>query len=265
MSASASKLLEGKRALVTGGASGIGRAAARLLVEHGARVALLDVDEAAARDAARELDAVAVVADVADETAVAAAVSRAGEELRGLDVLINNAGTGKLAPATDYSKQDWTRLVEVNLAGAFYVMQAAVPLLRASGNGVIVNNASASGVRPTRGELPYSAAKAGLIALTQGAAQELAPAIRVNAVSPGVIRTPMSEPLFRDEETLAPVRGATPLGRTGTAEEVAAVILFLASDLSSFMTGQNLIVDGGLGLPQAGIDEVLKKLLGVRS
>jgi len=118
---------------------------------------------------------------------------------------------------------------------------------------------------PTRGEVPYSAAKAGLIALTQGSAQEYGPEVRINAVSPGLIRTPMSEALFTEPTLLDPVRRATPLARCGTAEDVAAVILFLTSDLSRYMTGQNLVVDGGMGLPQAGIDEVLRSLLDRRA
>ena len=254
------KLLAGKRALITGGASGIGRAAARLFVEHGARVAILDVDGAAARRAAAEIGAVAFEADVSDARAIGSAVDAVADELGGLDLVVNNAGIGQLAQFEEYTTEQWRRLLDVNLTGVFNVTKAAVGFLRERG-GAIVNNASGSGVRPTRGELPYSAAKAGVIALTQGAAQEYGPAIRVNCVSPGVIRTPMSEGLFAKPSMLEPVRESTPLGRTGTADEVAAVILFLASNLSSFMTGQNLIVDGGLGLPQAGIDQLLKQLL----
>jgi len=113
-------------------------------------------------------------------------------------------------------------------------------------------------VRPTRGELPYSAAKAGVVALTQGAAQEYGPTIRVNAVSPGVVRTPMTELLYQNPETLDPIENSTPLRRTGEVEEIADVIHFLCSDASRFVTGQNLVVDGGMSLPQAGIDETLR-------
>jgi meso-butanediol dehydrogenase / (S,S)-butanediol dehydrogenase / diacetyl reductase len=155
---------------------------------------------------------------------------------------------------------DWRRMIEVNLSGVFHLTRAAIPLMREHG-GVIVNNASASGVQPTRGEGAYSAAKAGVIALTRSAALEYGPAVRVNCVSPGLIRTPMSEALFTNPDVLEPVRRATPLGRAGTSEEIADVILFLASDLSRFMTGQNLVVDGGMTLPQAGIDDVLRSIL----
>ncbi|MFT5443208.1 MAG: NAD(P)-dependent dehydrogenase (short-subunit alcohol dehydrogenase family), partial [Myxococcota bacterium] len=112
-----------------------------------------------------------------------------------------------------------------------------------------------------RGELPYSAAKAGVVALTQGAAQEYGPTIRVNAISPGIIRTPMTEPLYTMPDALAPVERSTPLRRTGEVEEVADVVHFLCTDASRFMTGQNLVLDGGMNLPQAGIDETLKASL----
>jgi len=152
-------------------------------------------------------------------------------------------------------------MIEVNLSGVFYAMRAAIPAMLRSGAGVIVNNASGSAPRPTRGEGAYSAAKAGVVALTQIAAQEYGPTIRVNCISPGLIRTPMSEALFARPETLEPLRRSAPLARAGSAEEVADVALFLASELSRYMTGQNLVVDGGVGLAQTGIDDVLKSLL----
>jgi len=256
-------LLAGKRALVTGGASGIGRAVARRFVEEGARVALVDRDGEGASAAAEEIgaDARAFEADVGDPRAARAAVDRAAEALGGLDVVSNNAGVGRLLALEQVSPELFDELVRVNLNGTFHVMQAAIPHLRAAGGGSIVNNASGSGVRPTRGELPYAAAKAGVIAATLGAAQECGPEIRVNCVSPGVVRTAMTEPLFQAPGLLEPVVAATPLGRTGTAEEVADVILFLASDLARWVTGQNLVVDGGMGLPQAGIDDVLRAVL----
>jgi NAD(P)-dependent dehydrogenase (short-subunit alcohol dehydrogenase family) len=181
--------------------------------------------------------------------------------MAGLSILVNNAGVGHLALLHRNSPEDFDRLLRVNLGGVFHAMRAAIPIMLEQGGGAIVNNASGSGVRPTRGELPYSAAKAGVIALTRGAAQEYGPKIRVNCVSPGVIRTPMSEGLFRLPKLLDPVVAASALARTGVPEDVADVILFLCSDLSRFMTGQNLVVDGGLGLPQAGIDSVLRSLL----
>ncbi len=252
-------LLEGKRAIVTGGASGIGLAIGRRFAREGARVAVLDLNAEAGARAAAELGGSAHAVDVADGAAVDRAVDAACGVLGGLDVVVNNAGCGHVALLHETTPEHWKRVLGVNLDGVYHVMRAAIPRMLAGG-GAIVNNASGSGPRPTRGEVAYSAAKAGVIALTQGAAQEYGPKIRVNCVSPGVIRTPLSEPLFGIPKALDPVLAATPLGRTGSAEDVAAVVLFLACELSAFMTGQNLVVDGGMGLPQAGIDDVLKRL-----
>jgi len=178
-----------------------------------------------------------------------------------LDVLVNNAGASQLAPLAATTDEQWRRVIDVNLSGVFFAMRAAAPLMLQAGGGVIVNNASGSAPRPTRGESAYSAAKAGVVALTQAAAQELGPRIRVNCVSPGLIRTPMSEALFARPEVLEPVRRSAPLGRAGSGDEVADVVVFLASDLSRYMTGQNLVIDGGMALAQAGIDEVLRSIL----
>lgn len=251
---------------MTGGASGIGLATARRMVAEGAAVAILDVDAEGAARAARELGAVAVAADVAGADAVTAAVAEAASRLGGLDVLFHNAGTSSLASLHRHAPADFERVVRVNLLGAFHALRAAIPLLLRSeradgGAGVIVTNASGSGVRPTSGESAYSAAKAGVIALTKSVALEYGPRIRANAVSPGVIRTPLSEALFRMPGALEPVTEATPLGRPGTADDVADAVVFLASDLARFVTGQNLVVDGGLGLAQAGIDPVVRALV----
>ena len=245
-------------AIVTGAARGIGLAIARRLHRAGAKVALLDRAESDVRKSAASLGGIAIEVDIRDSASVDAAITQAHDRLGGLSILVNNAGMGMLKPLHTYSDKEWDNILAVNLNGTFYAMRSAIPIMLEASGGVVVNNASVSASSPTRGELPYSAAKAGVIALTQGAAQEYGPAIRVNAVSPGVVRSPMTEPLYQNPEVLEPVEQAIPLQRTGEVEEIADVVHFLCSDASRFMTGQNLIIDGGMSLPQAGIDDVLK-------
>ncbi len=253
-------LLEGRRALVTGGARGIGRAVVERFRREGARVAVLDVDAEGSREVASAVSGVAVVADVTDASAVERAVGEAVEALGGLDTLVLNAGAGSLARLHAYSPEAFDRLVRVNLHGAFLPLRAAVPALLDAGRAAVVFNASGSASRPTSGEMPYAAAKAGVEAMTRAAALEYGPRIRVNCVSPGIVRTRLTEPLL-EAGLLDPVFLELPLRRPGVPEEVADVILFLASDLARYVTGQVLLVDGGLALPQVGIDGVLRGLL----
>lgn len=253
--------LDGEHAIVTGAARGIGLAIATRLHRAGAKVALLDRAESDVHKAAASLGGISFEVDVRDSDSVETAIGEAHARLGGLSILVNNAGMGMLKPFHSYSNKQWDNVLAVNLNGTFYAMRCAIPIMLEAGRGIVVNNASVSGSRPTRGELPYSAAKAGVIALTQGAAQEYGPTIRVNAVSPGMIRSPMTELLFRNPELLAPVERTTPLQRTGEVEEIADVVHFLCSDASRYMTGQNLIIDGGLSLPQSGIDDILKQSL----
>ena len=256
-------LLDGRRAVVTGGGSGIGRATCRLMAEEGARVAVLDVDGDAAAAVAKEVDGSAHVADVTDPEGLQAAVDAAATALGGLNVLYNNAGAGSLAPLAEWAPEEWDRLVRVNLTGVYLGFRAAVPHLRAAGGGAVVSTASISGVRPAAGEGPYAAAKAAVAALTASAALEYGPAIRVNAVSPGMIRTRMTEPLlaaFPGEQSR--YERTTPLGRLGEPEDVARAVVFLCSDLARFVTGVNLVVDGGMTLHGSGVDGIFEQVFG---
>jgi NAD(P)-dependent dehydrogenase (short-subunit alcohol dehydrogenase family) len=255
-------LLDGTKAIVTGGASGIGAATCRRFVEEGAAVVVLDVDGAAAAAVAEPLGATALEADVADAEAMATAVPAAAEALGGLTCLVNNAGVGNVMPLVDYPDAEWDRLLDVNLRGTFHGLRAALPLVRdADGRGCVVNVASVSGLRPTRGEAPYSAAKAAVVSLTRSAALEYAPEVRVNAVAPGFIDTPLTNFAVADPTYSEPIVAGTPLRRIGTADEVADVIVFLSSPLARYVTGETVVVDGGSVLGNPQVDRFLGSLL----
>jgi NAD(P)-dependent dehydrogenase (short-subunit alcohol dehydrogenase family) len=254
-------VLEGELALVTGGASGIGKAVCERFAAEGARVAVLDRNGDGARRVADAVGGPAYEVDVADAEAVSAAVDAAAAEMGGLTALVANAGFSGLSLAHETDPGRFDLIVRVNLSGTFHCLRAAVPHMLAGGRGTVVAMASGSASRPTYGELAYSAAKAGVVALVKGAAQEYGPTIRVNSVSPGVVRTPLSEPMFALDGALDPVWQATPLGRAGTTDEVADAVCFLASDQSRFVTGQDLVVDGGLGVGQAGITTTLRSFV----
>lgn len=258
-------LLQGIKAVVTGGGSGIGEATCRRFAAEGAAVAVLDRKEDAAEAVASSLEGdgpfLALAADVSDGAAFGAAIERADQALGGLTTLVNNAGVGNVKPLHDYTDDEWDRLVDVNQRGVFNGMRAAAPLLAANGGGAIVNLASVSGMRPTRGESPYAAAKAATIALSQSGALEYGPLVRVNTVSPGFIDTPLTSFAMGDDEIRGELEAGTPLGRVGTADEVAKVVTFLASDLASYVTGVNLVVDGGSLLPSPQVDRFLNRLL----
>jgi len=252
-------LLDGHAAVVTGGASGIGAATCRRMAAEGARVAVFDIDGEGAERVAAEVDGIAYAVDVTDFAALDAAVSDAADRLGRLSLLFNNAGTSNLAPVHDFPLDEWRRIIDVNLTGVFHGFRAAAPHIVASGGGAIVSTASISGTRPAAGEAPYAAAKAAVAALTATAALEYAPTVRVNAVSPGMIHTPMTDLLLTDRglDQAARMTAKTPLARIGTPDDIADVVVFLCSDLARFVTGQNVVVDGGMTLHGSGVDGLL--------
>jgi len=246
--------LEGKIALVTGGASGIGAATVRRLAAEGARVAVADLNDQGARDVAGELDGLGVHMDVTDVDSVNAAVATATEQLGPIDVLVNNAGTDLFSFFVKTDPGLWDFVLNVNLRGVLAVTHAVLPGMQERRGGAIVNVASEAGRVGSQGSAVYSAAKAGVIGFTKAIAREAARyRVRVNAVAPGPIETPLlnAAPQILGEIGERLKQGMvdqTQLGRSGEPEEVAAAIAFLASEDASYVTGQTLNVSGGLSM-----------------
>ncbi len=249
--------LRGHRALVTGGGAGIGAATVRALATAGASVAVLDRDLAAAEAVAAEVGGAARQVDVRDPAATARAVQEAAEVLGGLTDVVANAGMGLNKPTLAYTDDEWRLVVAVNLDGTFHTLRAAIPLLLEAGGGSIVAVASLNAHRPIPGEAPYSAAKAAVVNLTKTIALEHAPRIRANSVSPGMVATALTSVITGDEALRAVAEAGTPLGRIATAEEVASVIAFLCSDAAAYLTGQDIVLDGGVSLPNPQADQVV--------
>jgi 2-hydroxycyclohexanecarboxyl-CoA dehydrogenase len=246
--------LEGKIALVTGGASGIGAATARRLAAEGARVAIGDLNEEGARAVASELDGHACLLDVTDTDSVAGAVASVNTALGDIDVLVNNAGTDLFSFFVNTDPGLWDFVLGVNLRGVLAVTHAVLPGMQERRSGSIVNVASEAGRVGSQGSAVYSAAKAGVIGFTKAIAREAARyRVRVNAVAPGPIETPLlnAAPVILGEIGERLKQGmvnATLLGRAGEPEEVAAAIAFLAGEDASYVTGQTLNVSGGLSM-----------------
>jgi NAD(P)-dependent dehydrogenase (short-subunit alcohol dehydrogenase family) len=232
------------------------------MAAEGAQVAVFDVNGDRADAVAKEIDAGAYTVDVTDFDAFDAAVDDAASRMGGVTLLYNNAGGSNLYPLHEFPIDEWQRVVTLNLTGVFYGFKSAAPRILAAGGGAIVSTASISGTRPAAGEAPYSAAKAAVAALTATAALEYAPTIRVNAVSPGMIHTSMTDLLLTDRglDQAAWMESKTPLARIGQPEDIASVVVFLCSDLARFVTGQNIVVDGGMTLHGSGVDGVLDKV-----
>ena len=239
---------QGRHVLVTGSASGIGRATALLLAARGAKVAILDVDESKVAEVSQEIGGYPVPADLADPAQVVRAVEAAAAGMGALDGIVNCAGVSTTQHLPDLTPELWSRTLAINLTAPYLIVRTALPWLSASPVASVVNVASGAGLLPTKTSgSAYASSKAGLIGLTKALAAELAPKIRVNAVCPGLTLTPMVESIFAEQarigapspaERYAMKRGADP-------SEIAAGIVFLLSNEASYVTGSTLGVDGG--------------------
>ena len=248
--------MAGKVAIVTGAASGIGRASALAFAREGAKLVLVDREAASLGAVAEEVAAAGATvlahpADIAVEAEVARYVELALETFGRLDAVYANAGiSGGLTPLLEQTVDLWSEVLRVNLIGPFLAIKYAAPVMIARGGGSIVMTASVAGLRASAGGSPYSASKAGVISLAQTAANALSgTGVRVNAICPGLVETGMTRPIFdlaRAKGTAGKIGQLNPLGRAGLPEEIAAMALFLASDESSYVNGQAFAVDGGL-------------------
>ncbi len=240
--------LEGRVALVTGGASGIGAACVKRFGDEGAIVIGLDLDAVSEPEWAERGARRFVAADVRDEDAIRVAVASIVEEQQQLDIVVNAAGVEGFGTAIDIDRAEWERVIGVNLTGTFLVCKHVLPTMVAAKGGSIVNLSSVEGLEAIQSQPAYSASKGGVVLLTRNLAIDFGAAgVRVNCLCPGLVRTPMTEMLF--DPAIAEIRdrfvAQHMLGRAGLPEEIAAAALFLASDDASFVTGHALVVDGG--------------------
>ncbi|UXU89519.1 SDR family NAD(P)-dependent oxidoreductase [Burkholderia sp. S-53] len=249
---SESRLLHGKVAVISGAASprGIGMATARMFAKHGARVAILDLDASAARDAAASIgpEHRGYACDVTNREACTQAAGQIVADFSQIDVLINNAGITQPAQLLDIDPQSWDRILDVNLRGVLYLSQAIVPQMKKQRSGAIACMSSVSAQRGggILGGPHYSAAKAGVLGLAKAMARELGPAgIRVNCVTPGLIQTDINAGKIPDDKR-GDILAGIPIGRLGVPDDVAGAFLFLSSDISSYLTGAVIDVNGGM-------------------
>ncbi|MEZ6188350.1 MAG: 3-oxoacyl-[acyl-carrier-protein] reductase [Planctomycetota bacterium] len=245
-------LLEGRVALVTGASRGIGRAIALAFAEEGADVALVATNEALLASAAEEVQgmgrrALALKVDLSDANAIKDAVDTAKKELGGLDIVVNNAGITADQLLLRHKDEDWDRVLQVNLGGAFRVTKAAARYLMKSKAGRVINVSSVVGITGNAGQSSYAASKAGLIGFSKSVAKELASrGVTVNVIAPGFIETDMTAALT--EEQQAQILQGIPLGRMASGLEIAHAAVFLASDRAAYITGEVLKIDGGLAM-----------------
>ncbi len=242
--------LESRVAVVTGAAQGIGRAVAHRYAAEGAKVGVVDINGESAKAVADEITAaggtaIGVACDVGQRSAVDAAAAEVSEKLGMIDVLVNNAGITRPAMLWKMTDEQWNDVLNIHVNGSFYWMQAVVPAMREAKRGWLIFSTSSAGVQGTIGQINYAVAKSGLLAMMRSAARELAPSnIISNAVAPAAA-TPMTEAIRTDERFRSTYLDTIPLGRWAEPEEIAGVYAFLASDDTSYLTGQVLSVDGG--------------------
>ena len=243
--------LQGKRIIITGAANNIGKEAARGFVSEGAHVVIGDIDDKVGMATASELGAEFVKVDVSKEDSVKAFIEQSVQKLGGLDVLVQNAGLQRSGKATEFSASDWDAVFAVNTRAHFFGVKYAIPHLRKSGKGSIINTSSLAGKRGGPGLTAYSASKGAVIAFGTALAIELAPDnIRVNTICPGWVDTAFNQPAIdfmggrNSQEDV--VKRIVPLGRQGQSAEIAPLFVYLASDESSYMTAQAITIDGGV-------------------
>lgn len=235
-------------AIVTGGASGIGKATAEVFAQEGARVVIGDLAESEGEKIAKDIGGLFVATDVRDPKQIEKLVRTAVDKFGGLDIMFNNAGIGVTAPLLEHSDELYSNTIRIDLDGVFYGLRSAGKVMVAQKRGSIINTASVAGIRGSVGLSAYNAAKHGVVGLTRNAALEFAPAgVRVNCICPGIIDTPLVARAFgASEEIRESMHRFHPLGRMGKPVEIAKCVLFLASDDASFVTGHALVVDGGI-------------------
>lgn len=237
--------LDGRRILVTGAASGMGRAIAELFRAEGASLALLDLNHDGVQSVAEGLKSTGFACDVSDRAMVNAVVAQANEKLGGIDGIVNAAGILVIKSFGELEPDSWDRMMSINLTGPFNIVYAALPMLRAAEQATIVNIASTSALMPMAGTTGYSASKAGLAMFTKCLGFDLGPTIRANSICPGVIQTEMTRYLWENAEHAARAADRVALKRLGLPADVAKAALFLSTEDSGFTTGTELPVDGG--------------------